>query len=205
MNTLLKEFIESGEFYTLFQRKIFDYESPILCRWLGKYTCEITGLAFFNVPEPDMLLTLYSDSGGIDVLIRRGEIESFIKGDPSHDGSFLCGKGFVEFKHILDYKLAEMDLFYKLENQYVVPNTFDNTKDLYQAYLSEIEKKLANTDLSELEKFSYWSDQHSVRFLYEQLYIEVHKGDIVLTEVEFHGFHAKAYIDPAKDCTVDIE
>jgi hypothetical protein len=193
MNVLLKEFIESGEFYTLFQRKIFDYESPILCRWLGKYTCEITGLAFFNVPEPDMLLTLYSDSGGIDVLIRRGEIESFIKGDPSHDGSFLCGKGFVEFKHILDYKLAEMELFYQLRNQYDIPDVFDNAKDLYQAYLNEIEKRLDNPNLSELEKFSYWQDQHIVRFFYEQLYIEVHKDDIIVEEICLHGYHVREY------------
>ena len=193
MNVLLKEFIESGEFYTLFQRKIFDYESPILCRWLGKYTCEITGIVFFNVSDPDMLLTLYSDSGGIDVLIRRGEIETFVKGGPSHDGSFLCGKGFEEFKSILDCKLAEIDLFYKLENQYDISEQFDNAKDLYQAYLNEIEKKLTNTDLSELEKFSYWQDQHTVRFLYEQLYIEVHKDDIIVEEICLHGFHVREY------------
>lgn len=191
MNELLKEFMESGEFYTLFQRKIFDYESPILCRWLGKYTCEITGIAFFNVPEPDMLLTLYSDSGGIDVLIRRGEIESFVKGGPSHDGSFLCGKGFVEFKHILDYKLAVMELFYQLKNQYDIPDVFDNAKDLYQAYLNEIEKRLDNPNLSELEKFSYWQDQHIVRFFYEQLYIEVHKDDIIVEEICLHGYHVR--------------
>ena len=195
MNVLLKEFIESGEFYTLFQRKIFDYESPILCRWLGKYTCEITGLAFFNVPDPDMLLTLYSDSGGIDVLVRREEIESFVKGSSSHDGSFLCGKGFVEFKHIMDYKLAEMELFYQLRNQYDIPDVFDNTKDLYQAYLDEIEKRLDNPNLSELEKFSYWQDQHTVRFFYEQLYIEVHKDDIIVEEICLHGFHVREYID----------
>lgn len=194
MNKLLKEFIESGEFYTLFQRKIFDYESPILCRWLGKYTCEITGIAFFNRPDPDMFLSLYSDSGGIDVLIRRGEIESFVKGGPSHDGSFLCGKGFVEFKHIMDYKLAAMELFYQLRNQYDVPDV-DNTKDLYQVYLNEIEKKLANTDLSELEKFSYWQDQHIVRFLYEQLYIKVHESNIIVEEICLHGFHVRQYID----------
>ena len=195
MNVLLKEFMESGEFYTLFQRKIFDYKSPILCRWLGKYPCEITGLGFFNEPEPDMWLTLYSDSGGIQVLIHREEIESFVKGSPSHDGSFLCGKGFEEFKAILSYKLAAMKLFYALENPYDVPDTFDNLKDLYQAYLDEIEKKLANPGLSELEKFSCWQDQHTVRFLYEQLYIEVHEGDIAFVTVEFHGFHAIAYID----------
>lgn len=195
MNTLLKEFIESGEFYTLFQRKIFDYESPILCRWLGKYTCEITGIAFFNEPDPDMFLSLYSDSGGIDVLIRRGEIESFVKGGPSHDGSFLCGKGFVEFKHIMDYKLAAMELFYQLRNQYDIPDVFDNAKDLYQAYLNEIEKRLDNPNLSELEKFSYWQDQHTVRFFYEQLYIEVHKDDIIVEEICLHGFHIRQYID----------
>lgn len=195
MNALLKEFIESGEFYTLFQRKIFDYESPILCRWLGKYTCEITGIAFFNVPEPDMFLSLYSDSGGIDVLIRRGEIESFVKGNPSHDGSFLCGKGFTEFKNILDCKLAAMELFYQLRNQYDIPDVFDNAKDLYQAYLNEIEKRLANPNLSELEKFSYWQDQHTVRFFYEQLYIEVHKDDIIVEEICLHGFHVRECID----------
>lgn len=195
MNTSLKEFMESGEFYTLFQRKIFDYESPILCRWLGKYTCEITGLAFLNGSDPDMLLTLYSDSGGIDVLIRRGEIESFVKGSPSHDGSFLCGKGFEEFKHIMDYKLATIELFYQLKNQYDIPDVFDNAKDLYQAYLNEIEKRLDNQNLSELEKFSYWQDQHIVRFLYEQLYIEVHKSDIVIEEICLHGFHVREYID----------
>lgn len=193
MNELLKEFMESGEFYTLFQRKIFDYESPILCRWLGKYTCEITRIAFFNVPEPDMLLTLYSDSGGIDVLIRRGEIESFVKGSPSHDGSFLCGKGFGEFKHIMDYKLAAMELFYQLKNQYDIPDTFDNAKDLYQAYLNEIEKRLNNPNLSELEKFSYWQDQHIVRFFYEQLYIEVHKDDIIVEDICLHGYHVREY------------
>lgn len=116
MNKLLEEFMDSGEFQNLFYRKINDWQSPFLCRWLGKYTCEITGLTFFNTYEPDMLLKLYSDSGGIDVLIRREEIESFVKGNPSHDGSFLCGKGFKEFKSILDCKLTEIDLFYKLEN-----------------------------------------------------------------------------------------
>jgi hypothetical protein len=193
MNTSLKEFMESGEFYNLFQRKIFDYESPILCRWLGKYTCEITGIAFLNGYDPDMLLTLYSDSGEIDVLIRRGEIESFVKGDPSHDGSFLCGKGFEEFKHIVDYKLAAIDLFYQLKNQYDIPDVFDNAKDLYQAYLDEIEKRLDNQNLSELEKFSYWQDQHIVRFFYEQLYIEVHKSDIIVEEICLHGFHVREY------------
>lgn len=193
MNTLFKEFMESGEFYTLFQRKIFDYESPILCRWLGKYTCEITGLAFLNGPDPDMLITLYSDSGGIEVLIRRGEIESFVKGGPSCDGSFLCGKGFEEFKHIVDYKLATIELFYQLKNQYDIPDVFDNAKDLYQAHLNEIEKRLDNQNLSELEKFSYWQDQHIVRFFYEQLYIEVHKSDIIVEEICLHGFHVREY------------
>jgi hypothetical protein len=88
-----------------------------------------------------------------------------------------------------------MELFYQLENQYDISEQFDNAKDLYQAYLNEIEKRLDNPNLSELEKFSYWSDQHAVRFLYEQLYIEVHKDDIIVEEICLHGFHVRKYID----------
>lgn len=199
MNVLLKEFMESGEFWNLFYRKIHDWRSPLTCFYNG-YERSISQFEmpmFCNQSFDGLWLEFESEYShmGPRTVIHIDELESFLNGETLKCGIRLCGKGFKEFKSILDCKLAKMDLFYKLENQYDVPDTFDNTKDLYQAYLNEIEKKLANTDLLELEKFSYWQDQHTVRFLYEQLYIEVHEGDIEFTEVEFHGYHAKAYIN----------
>lgn len=199
MNTLLKEFIESGKFWNLFYRKIYDWRSPLTCFYNGyeRSISQFETPQFNNKSFDGLWLEFESECScmGPRTIIHIDELESFLNGETLKYGIRLCGKGFKEFKSILDCKLAEMNLFYQLENQYDVPNTFDNTKDLYQAYLSEIEKKLANTDLSELEKFSYWQDQHTVRFLYEQLYIEVHKNDIIVEETCLHGFHVRECID----------
>lgn len=197
MNVLLKEFMESGEFWNLFYRKIHDWRSPLTCFYNG-YERSISLFEmplFINQSFDGLWLEFESEYRhmGPRTLIHMDELESFLNGETLKFGTRLCGKGFKEFKSILDCKLAEMDLFYKLENEYRVPDV-DNTKDLYQVYLNEIERKLTNPDLSELEKFSYWQDQHTVRFLYEQLYIEVHKDDVAFIEVELHGFHVKSYI-----------
>ena len=198
MNTLLKEFIESGKFWNLFYRKIYDWRSQLTCFYNGyeRAISQFETPQFNNKSFDGLWLEFESEYShmGPRTIIHIDELESFLNGETLKYGIRLCGKGFKEFKSILDCKLAEIDLFYKLENQYDIPNV-DNTKNLYQAYLSEIEKKLANPDLSELEKFSYWQDQHTVRFFYEQLYIEVHKDDIIVEEICLHGFHVKEYID----------
>lgn len=199
MNTLLKEFIESGKFWNLFYRKIYDWRSPLTCFYNGyeRSISQFETPMFCNQSFDGLWLEFESECShmGPRIVIHVDELESFLNGETLKYGIRLCGKGFKEFKNILDCKLAEMELFYKLENQYDIPDTFDNAKDMYQAYLGEIEKRLANTDLSELEKFSYWQDQHIVRFFYEQLYIEVHKSDIVVEEICLHGFHVKEHID----------
>lgn len=197
MNALLKEFMESRDFWNLFYRKINDWRSPLHCFYNG-YERSISLFEtpmFCNQSFDGLWLEFESEYShmGPRTVIHIDELESFLNGETLKCGTKLCGKGFKEFKSILDYKLAEMDLFYKLENQYDVPDV-DNTKDMYQSYLNEIEKKLSNPDLSELEKFSYWADQHAVRFFYEQLYIEAHKDDIMFEVIEFHGFHTRKYI-----------
>jgi hypothetical protein len=199
MNVLLKEFMESGEFWNLFYRKIHDWRSPLTCFYNG---CE-RAISLFEMPDfnnqsfDGLWLEFESEYShmGPRTIVHIDELESFLNGETLKYGIRLCGKGFKEFRNILDCKLAEIELFYQLENQYDISEQFDNTKDLYQVYLNEIEKRLDNQNLSELEKFSYWQDQHTVRFFYEQLYIEVHKDDIVFEEIVLHGFHAKAYID----------
>lgn len=198
MNVLLKEFMESGEFWNLFYRKIHDWRSPLTCFYNG-YERSISLFEmplFINQSFDGLWLEFESEYHhmGPRTLIHIDELESFLNGETLKFGTRLCGKGFKEFKSILDCKLAEMDLFYKLENEYRVPDV-DNTKDLYQAYLNEIEKRLDNPNLSELEKFSYWQDQHTVRFFYEQLYIKVHESDIIVEEICLHGFHVREYID----------
>lgn len=196
MNALLKEFMESGEFWNLFYRKIHDWKSPLTCFYGGyERSVSLFEMPQFNNQSFDGLwLEFESEYShmGPRTIIHIDELESFLNGETLKYGIRLCGKGFKEFKSILDCKLAEMDLLYQLGNQYDVPDV-DNAKDLYQAYLNEIEKKLTNTDLSELEKFSYWQDQHTVRFFYEQLYIEVHKSDIIVEEICLHGFHVREY------------
>lgn len=199
MNVLLKEFIESGEFWNLFYRKIHDWRSPLTCFYNG-YERSISLFEmpmFCNQSFDGLWLEFESEYShmGPRTIIHIDELESFLNGETLKYGIRLCGKGFKEFRNILDCKLTEMELFHQLENQYDISEQFDNIKDLYQSYLNEIEKRLDNQNLSELEKFSYWQDQHTVRFLYEQLYIEVHKSDIIVEEICLHGFHVREYID----------
>lgn len=199
MNALLKEFMESGEFWNLFYRKIHDWKSPLTCLYNGyERSVSLFEMPQFNNQSFDGLwLEFESEYShmGPRTIIHIDELESFLNGETLKYGIRLCGKGFKEFRNILDCKLAEMELFHQLENQYDISEQFDNTKDLYQSYLNEIEKRLDNQNLSELEKFSYWQDQHTVRFFYEQLYIEVHEDDIIVEEICLHGFHVREYID----------
>lgn len=102
MKQELKDLINSGEFYNKFSRAICDYDKFIGLKWLGKYVSEISRVSieeYFTDHKIHMKLQLYSDHGiGPIIYINEEEIESFIKGEPIYDGSYLVGKGLKSFQ-----------------------------------------------------------------------------------------------------------
>lgn len=101
-NELLKA-IESGQFWSRFNHCISSIEDDnILCKWEGKYVCEIQRFSieqyYFTDKKFHFTLELYSDYGlGPRVYIKEEEIEDFLQGKPCSDGSYLCGKGITKF------------------------------------------------------------------------------------------------------------
>lgn len=100
-NELIKA-IESGQFWSRFNHCIYSIEDDnILCKWLGKYICEIQKFSidkYFTDKKYHLSLEMYSDYGlGPRVYVEEEEIEDFLQGKPCSDGSYLCGKGIAKF------------------------------------------------------------------------------------------------------------
>lgn len=102
MTQELKDLINSGEFYDKLQKHIYDPNEFIGLRWMGKYVCEISRVSieeYFTDHKIHMTLQLYSDHGiGPLIYIEEEEIESFIKGKPIYDDSYLVGRGLKSFQ-----------------------------------------------------------------------------------------------------------
>ena len=102
MTKELKELINSGEFYSKFNKAIYDLDGFIGLKWRGKYVCEISRFSlqeYFTDHKIHMQLQLYSDYGiGPIIYINEDELESFIKGEPLYDGSYLVGRGLKAFQ-----------------------------------------------------------------------------------------------------------
>lgn len=102
MNKELIKAIESGLFWSRFNHCIYSIEDDnILCKWLGKYVCEIQKFSiekYFTDKKYHLSLEMYSDYGlGPRVYVSEEEIEDFLQGKPCSDGSYLCGKGIERF------------------------------------------------------------------------------------------------------------
>lgn len=102
MTNELLQAIESGLFWSRFNHCIYSIEDDnILCKWLGKYVCEIQKFSidkYFTDKKYHLTLEMYSDYGlGPRIYIKEEEIEPFLKGEPCSDGSYLCGKGINKF------------------------------------------------------------------------------------------------------------
>lgn len=95
--------IESGQFWDRFNHCIFSIgDDNILCKWMGKYVCEIQRFElekyYFTDKKYHFTLEMYSDHGfGPRVYVSEEEIEDFLQGKPCSDGSYLCGKGIDKF------------------------------------------------------------------------------------------------------------
>lgn len=102
MTQELKTLINSGEFYSRFKHSIYSPNDFIGLKWIGKYVCEIERFSlqeYFTDHKIHMQLQLYSDYGiGPIIYINENELESFIKGEPLYDGSYLVGKGLKSFQ-----------------------------------------------------------------------------------------------------------
>lgn len=105
MTQALKLFIESGRFYDEFRRRIGDIDNTILCKWYGKYVCEITKFECNNLRSSEKYLLafeLYSDYGlGPRVYVTEEQLDDFIKGTPLNDGTKLTGKGLKSFIQLI--------------------------------------------------------------------------------------------------------
>jgi len=100
-NALIKA-IESGQFWSRFSHCIYSIDDDnILCKWMGKYICEIQKFSinkYFTDGKYLFALEMYSDYGfGPRVYVKEEEIEDFLQGKPCSDGSYLCGKGIAKF------------------------------------------------------------------------------------------------------------
>ena len=106
------EAIESGKFYSKFNHCIYSIkEDSILCKWRGKYVCEIQRFSiekYFTDNKYHLTLEMYSDYGfGPRVYVTEEEIEDFLQGKPCSDGSYLCGNGIKTFLRDLLTPLIE--------------------------------------------------------------------------------------------------
>lgn len=102
MSEKLVEAIESGQFWSRFNHCIFSLgDDSILCKWLGKYVCEIQKFLiekYLIDGKYHLSLEMYSDYGlGPRVYVSEEKIEDFLQGKPCSDGSYLCGKGVKDF------------------------------------------------------------------------------------------------------------
>jgi len=96
MTQELRQMIESGKFYSRFNKRIGDPTNPILLKWRGKYGCEIQTFSIDRLKEGKYVLQieLYSDFGlGPRIWVKEPELEGFLKGESLSDGSYLFGKG----------------------------------------------------------------------------------------------------------------
>ena len=102
MDKQLKNIINSGEFYNKLNKAIYSCEEFIGLKWRGKYVSEISRVSIddYSIDHKiHMTLQLYSDYGiGPILYLNEDEIESFIKGKPVYDGSYLIGKGLKAFQ-----------------------------------------------------------------------------------------------------------
>lgn len=121
-NELIKA-IESGLFWSRFNHCIYSIKDDnILCKWLGKYICEIQKFSidkYFTDNKYHLSLEMYSDYGlGPRVYVSEEEIEDFLKGKPCSDGSYLCGKGVERFlKDLLLIEFTSNPLKFESEVQ----------------------------------------------------------------------------------------